>query len=127
MKIITPHVMGRSHRNGKECVDLDDEASALSQTELLRSRSEWRLNSVLHIQSALDNAWDIHFRNVWPGFFSCIILSLAPGLEGGTTLRSQEVISAIDKAQECRERKLADTSPWNITRFVTPTLGRLRN
>jgi hypothetical protein len=42
MKIITPQVMGRSQRNGKECVDLDDEVSALSQIELLRSRSEWR-------------------------------------------------------------------------------------
>jgi hypothetical protein len=107
MKIITPQVMGHSHWNRKRRVDSDDEVSALSPTELLRSRSEWRLNLVLHIQSAPDNAWDIHFRSVWLCLFSCVILSLAPGLEGGTTLESQEVISAIDKAQECRERKLA--------------------
>jgi hypothetical protein len=107
MEITTPHVMGRSHGNGKECVDLNDEVSAVSQIEILRSRSEWRLNLVLHIQNALDNAWDIHFRYVWLVFFSCVILSLVPDLEGGTTLQSEEVISAIDKAQECRERNLA--------------------
>jgi len=100
---------GRSHWNRKDVSILDDEVWVRShEGKLLWSQSEWRLNLILHFQSVRNQARAVPFRYVWLGVFSCIILSLTLALEGATTLQSQEVISGIDKAQECREQKLAE-------------------
>jgi len=55
----------------------------------------------------IGHAYAVHFGCVGLGLFSFMLLNPAAGLEGQTTLQSQEVIAGIDKAQENREQKLA--------------------